>query len=80
MPENAIMPLSVVPQIFYDLIARVIPGSAILILGYLTWLGPAKATQTLLSEALQKMHLNLELMCHSLYWPIFWELSCMNYG
>lgn len=37
------MPLNLVPQIFYDIIARVIPGSTILILTGLTISGPQTA-------------------------------------
>jgi len=37
------MPLSLIPQVFYDLIARVIPGMVLLTMWYLTILGPNKA-------------------------------------
>ncbi|HHT9123544.1 MAG TPA: hypothetical protein ACFYEF_11810 [Candidatus Wunengus sp. YC63] len=48
------MPWSVIPQIFYDLIARVVPGATILLLGYLTLLGPTKAIHTFFVEVSQK--------------------------
>ena len=47
------MPWSVIPQIFYDLIARVVPGATILLLGYLTLLGPTKARHTFFVEVSQ---------------------------
>ena len=43
------MPLSVVPQVFYDLIARVVPGAVVAIMWYLTILGPKKAINTLIT-------------------------------
>ena len=48
------MTWSVIPQIFYDLIARVVPGATILLLGYLTLLGPTKAIHTFFVEVSQK--------------------------
>jgi hypothetical protein len=43
------MPLSLIPQVFYDLIARVVPGSVVVIMWYLTMLGPKKAINTLIT-------------------------------
>lgn len=37
------MPLSIIPQIFYDLIARVLPGMIVMVIWYLAVLGPTKA-------------------------------------
>jgi len=45
------MPLSLIPQIFFDLIARIIPGSIFLILIYPSILGPQKAIEYLLSNS-----------------------------
>lgn len=41
------MPLSLIPQVFYDLIARVIPGFVVIMMWYLTILGPNKAMDTI---------------------------------
>lgn len=41
------MPLSLVPQIFYDLIARVVPGLVIVIAWYMAVLGPDRAIATI---------------------------------
>ena len=41
------MSLSVIPQIFYDLIARVIPGFVMIITWYLTIVGPSEAINTI---------------------------------
>lgn len=43
------MPLSLVPQVFYDLIARVIPGFVLIMMWYLTILGPNKAIDTIIT-------------------------------
>lgn len=48
------MPWSVIPQIFYDLIARVIPGATVLLLGYLTLFGPTGAIKSFFIESSQK--------------------------
>jgi len=40
---------SLVPQIFYDLIARVIPGVVLFITGYLCILGPREAIRSMIS-------------------------------
>lgn len=45
------MPLDLIPQVFYDLIARIIPGTVLIIASYLTVLGPKKAIDTLVSVA-----------------------------
>lgn len=48
------MPWSVIPQIFYDLIARVIPGATVLLLGYLTLFGPTRAIKSFFIESSQE--------------------------
>lgn len=45
------MPLSLIPQVFFDLIARVIPGCVLVITGYLTILGPKKAIDAIVSAS-----------------------------
>jgi hypothetical protein len=45
------MPWNIIPQIFYDLIARVTPGAIILIIGYLTFSGPGKAIKNIISAS-----------------------------
>jgi hypothetical protein len=42
------MPWNIIPQIFYDFIARVTPGAVTLIIGLLVYLGPAKAINAVL--------------------------------
>jgi len=41
------MPLSLIPQLFYDLIARIIPGMVVTLLFYLGFSGPANVIQKL---------------------------------
>jgi len=41
------MPLNLIPEFFYDLIGRVIPGFVVIIMWYLTILGPNKAIDTI---------------------------------
>ncbi|HHT9138392.1 MAG TPA: hypothetical protein ACFYEK_14260 [Candidatus Wunengus sp. YC60] len=53
------MPWSVIPQIFYDLIARVVPGATVLLLGYLTLFGPTRAIKTFFIESSQKNICNI---------------------
>jgi len=45
------MPLSLIPQVFFDLIARVIPGCVVVITWYLTILGPNKALNTIITAS-----------------------------
>ena len=47
------MPLSLIPQVFYDLIARVIPGFIVIMMWYLTILGPNKAVNAFLTVSSQ---------------------------
>jgi hypothetical protein len=53
------MPLNLVPQVFYDLIARVVPGFVVAIIWYLTILGPKKAINTLITISSEQSILNL---------------------
>lgn len=43
------MPLNLIPQVFYDFIARVIPGFVVIATWYLAILGPNKAIDTIIT-------------------------------
>jgi hypothetical protein len=59
------MDFGFIPQVFYDLIARVIPGTVVIIVWYLTILGPNKAAETITEAASNKNIFN------------FWALALM---
>jgi len=52
------MPLTLIPQVFFDLIARIIPGLAIVIAWYVTTLGPNKTLDTLVTASSKQNILN----------------------
>ena len=56
------MPLNLIPQIFFDIIARIIPGSLLIIGGIITALGPTKSMTGLLG-----LRENSALLS---FWPI----------
>jgi hypothetical protein len=42
---------NVIPEIFYDIIARVIPGSVLVLVSTMIYLGPSKVVKMLLSDS-----------------------------
>ena len=72
------MPWSVIPQIFYDLIARVIPGATVLASRILDIVWAYEGNKDFLYRILTENVFNFGTLFRSSSWPIFWDLSCVN--
>ncbi|MBN1121195.1 MAG: hypothetical protein JXJ17_08955 [Anaerolineae bacterium] len=79
MEKTASSLVELIPQVTYDIIGRVIPGTVIILTWAITWLGPSKAFG-LLGEYLADPDFPITLWTFLLFAVIAYILSIVLYG